>query len=114
MDVKKIENIVCLILFKPDKPDKPDKDSPLRFYHIPRIRSKHGEDSSILSTERRKKWFSASKRSDINVNALHHIVCSVDFVSGKPASSQVFHARYFTVTMPQKFLNSQFSYIESF
>ena len=26
------------------------------------------------------------KRSEINVNALHHIVCSVDFVSGKPAA----------------------------
>ena len=63
--------------------NKPDKDSPLRFYHIPRI--KHGLDSLILSTERRKKWFSASKRSDVDVNALHHIVCSVDFVSGKPA-----------------------------
>ena len=62
--------------------NKPDKDSP----HIPRIRSKHGEDSLILSTERRKKWFSASKRSDVDVNALHHIVYSVDFVSGKPAT----------------------------
>ena len=40
----------------------------------------------ILNTERRKKWFSASKRSDVDVNALHHIVCSVDFVSGKPAA----------------------------
>ena len=37
----------------------------------------------ILSTERRKKWFSAIKRSDINVNALHHIVCNVHFLSGK-------------------------------
>ena len=63
--------------------NKPDKDSPLRFYHIPRIRSKHG-GIPRLSTERRKKWFSASKRSD--VNALHLIVCSVDFVSGKPAA----------------------------
>ena len=35
---------------------------------------------------RGKKWFSVSKRSDVNVNALHHIVCSVDFVSGKPAA----------------------------
>ena len=40
----------------------------------------------ILSTERRKKWFSAIKRSDINVNALHHIVCSVHILSGKPAA----------------------------
>ena len=66
--------------------NKPDKYPPLRFYHIPRILSKHGEDSLILSTERRKKWFSASKRSNINVNALHHIICSVDFVSGKLAA----------------------------
>ena len=66
--------------------NKPDKDSPLRFHHIPRIRSKHGEDSLILSTERRKKWFSAIKRSDINVNVLHHIVCSVHFLSGKPTA----------------------------
>ena len=101
LDVKKIENIVCLILFiwqwfyqalkmviccVVGCTNKPDKDLPLRFYHIPRIRSKHGEDSLILSTERRKKWFSISKRSDINVNALHQIVCSVDFVSGKPAA----------------------------
>ena len=35
--------------------NKPDKDSPLRFHHIPRIRTKHGEDSWILSTERRKE-----------------------------------------------------------
>ena len=66
--------------------NKPDKDSPLRFHHIPRIPTKHGEDSLILSTERRKKWFSAIKRSDISVNALHHIVCSVHFLSGKPAA----------------------------
>ena len=66
--------------------NKTDKDSPLRFHHIPRIRTKHGEDSWILSTERRKKWFSAIKRSDINVNALHHIVCSVHFLSGKPTA----------------------------
>ena len=66
--------------------NKPDKDSPVRFYHIPRIQSKHGEYSLVVSTERRNKWFSASKRSDINVNALHHIVWSVDFVSRKPAA----------------------------
>ena len=64
--------------------NKPDKDSPLRFRHIPKIRTKHGEDSLLLSTERRKKWFSAIKRSD--VNALHHIVCNVHFLSGKPAA----------------------------
>ena len=65
---------------------KPDKGSPLRFHHIPRIRTKHGEDSLILSTERRKKWFSTIKMSDINANALHHIVCSVHFLSGKPTA----------------------------
>ena len=66
--------------------NEPDKDSPLRFHHIPIIRTKRGEDSSILGTERRKKWFSAIKRSDINVNALHHIVCSVHVFSGKPTA----------------------------
>ena len=65
--------------------NKPDKDSP-RFHHDPRIRTKHGHggDSLVLSTERRKMWFSAIQRSDINVNALHHIVRSVHFLSGKP------------------------------
>ena len=66
--------------------NKPDEVSHLRFHHIPRIRTKHGEDLLILCTERRKKWFSAIKRSDINVNALHPIVCSVHFLSGKPAA----------------------------
>ena len=66
--------------------NKPDKDSPLRFHHIPRIRTKHGEDSLILCTERREKWFSAINRSDINVNSLHHNVCNVHFLSGKPAA----------------------------
>ena len=66
--------------------NKPDKDSPLGFHYIPRILTKHGEDSLILSTERRNKWFSVIRRSDINVYALHHIVCSVHFLSGKPAA----------------------------
>ena len=57
------------------------KIHPLDFIIFQEFGSKHGEDSLILSTERRKKWFIASKRSDMNVNALYHIVCSVDFVS---------------------------------
>ena len=60
--------------------NKPDKDSPLRCYHIPRIQSKHGEDSLILSTERRKKWFSASKSSDkCKCVAPHCLQCRLSF-----------------------------------
>ena len=61
--------------------NKQGKDSPLTFHHIPRIWNKHGNDSLIISMRG-----GAIKRSDINVNVLHHIVCCVHFVSGKPSS----------------------------
>ena len=74
--------VICCVIGCHNRPEWKRQN----FYYVPRIRVKHGEDSEILSTERRKKWFAAIRRSDLNQEANHHRVCSDHFVSGKASA----------------------------
>lgn len=65
--------------------NKPSKMSSISFHDVPRIRCKHGEETKMISTDRRRRWFNAIKRKDLDTTK-DHVVCSDHFVSGKPAA----------------------------
>lgn len=56
-----------------------------RFFYVPRIRVRDGEDARLLSIERRQKCFAVIKRKDLNQDLDHHRMCEEHFVSRKMA-----------------------------
>lgn len=55
------------------------------FFKVPNIVSHHGEESLLLSTERRNKWFASINRKELNVCVKKdHRVCEDHFISKAP------------------------------
>ena len=58
----------------------------IKFYRVPAVITDEGELIEKLTAERRRKWISAISREDLTEKKLSNDrVCSVHFVSGKPA-----------------------------
>ena len=62
------------------------RDKGVYMARIPSVSTNEGEETRILSEERRKKWISAISRKDLTDNILEHgRVCGRHFISGKAA-----------------------------
>ena len=64
-----------------DKKRRPD----LSFCRVPKVITSQGEDTEILSTERRTRWFAAIICDDLTENILESD-CGIHFQSGKAAN----------------------------
>ena len=72
---------ICCIFGCKNRPESKKQ----RFFYVPRIRVRDGEDARLLSIERRKKCFAVIKRDDLNEDLNHHRICEEHFVSKKMA-----------------------------
>lgn len=61
--------------------NRADGKSQLSFFKIPKIRETEGEDTRILSEERRRVWLANINRKD--APSLHSKICSDHFITGK-------------------------------
>ena len=62
------------------------RDKGVYMARIPSVVTNQGEETRILSEERRKKWISAISRKDLTDSILEHgRVCDRHFISGKAA-----------------------------
>ena len=62
------------------------KNPELCFCRVPKIITNQGEETEILSTERRTRWLAAISRADLTEKILENDrVCSIHFKSGKAA-----------------------------
>ena len=62
------------------------RDKGVYMARIPSVVTNQGEETRILSEERRKKWISAISRKDLTDSILEHgRVCGRHFISGKAA-----------------------------
>ena len=74
----------CLIVgCSNDKKRRPD----LSFCRVPKVITSQGEQTEILSNERRTRWLAAISRDDLTESKLENDrVCGIHFHSGKAAS----------------------------
>ena len=81
--------VICLIVNCGNKTGKKSKkDQGIKFYLVPAVITDEGELIEKLTLERRRKWISAISREDLTEKKLpNDQVCSVHFVSGKPAKN---------------------------
>ena len=67
---------------------KSNTEQGIKFYRVPAVLTDEGELIEKLTAERRRKWISAISREDLKEKKLSDDrVCSVHFVSGKPAKN---------------------------
>ena len=66
--------------------NRSDKGSGKSFFKVPSIIKHHGNESLVLSTERRNKWFASINRKELNVSVSRdHKVCEDHFIGKSPA-----------------------------
>ena len=79
--------VLCLMVNCGNKTGKKSNtEQGIKFYRVPAVITDEGELTEKLTAERRRKWISAISREDLTEKKLSNDrVCSVHFVSGKPA-----------------------------
>ena len=78
--------VLCLVVNCGNKTGKKSKtELGIKFYRVPAVITDEGELIEKLTAERRRKWISAISRDLTEKKLSNDRVCSVHFISGKPA-----------------------------